>query len=225
MIASMEQYILHLEGVVDEQVCNAIIKNGEEVLQSQAAVRTATFDNTVTRQDAQLYIPGTYIGDPNIYAFMQELTIFATFVYGDIIPLIFSQLPIAREAKFQKTKAGQLGFGNFHVEQGPSGSQDRAMVWMLYLNNVYEGGETEFLDQQKKYIPKAGDFLMWPAGITHPHRGNPPYSNDKYILTGWLHSPSSLEQKTAKEAFDNIHFNGAKNCFSHFKVPESFEWK
>ena len=219
----MEQYILHLEGLVDEETCKKIIHDGECIMQSQAAVYNASFANSVDRQDTQLYIPGTYSGD--VYAFMQEVTMFATFVYGDEIPFVHNLKLIAREAKFQKTKAGQLGFSNFHLEQGSGSAADRAMVWMLYLNNVYDGGETEFLDQRKKYAPKAGDFVMWPAGITHPHRGNPPYSNDKYILTGWLHCPTVHEEKLVKEAYDRVQFDGAKNCFSKFKVPETFSWK
>ena len=57
---------------------------------------------------------------------------------------------------------------------------------MLYLNDVKEGGETEFLYQHKRYQPKEGTLLIFPAGFTHTHRGNPPISNDKYIVTGWL---------------------------------------
>ena len=29
-------------------------------------------------------------------------------------------------------------------------------------------------------------MVIWPAGFTHCHRGNPPLDRDKYILTGWL---------------------------------------
>jgi len=57
---------------------------------------------------------------------------------------------------------------------------------MLYLNNIEQGGETEFLYQIKRIKPEADKLLIWPAGYTHVHRGNPPLSNDKYILTGWI---------------------------------------
>ena len=66
------------------------------------------------------------------------------------------------------------------------GSRDRVLAWMLYLNDVDEGGETEFLYQHVRFKPKRGDFLVWPGGFTHTHRGNPPISNDKYICTGWV---------------------------------------
>jgi hypothetical protein len=56
---------------------------------------------------------------------------------------------------------------------------------MLYLNDVEDGGETEFLYQRMRVKPKQGTLLIWPAGFTHTHRGNPPLSNNKYVITGW----------------------------------------
>jgi len=58
-------------------------------------------------------------------------------------------------------------------------------TWMVYLNDVEEGGETEFLYQHKRLKPEQGTLVIWPASFTHTHRGNPPLSNDKYIVTGW----------------------------------------
>ena len=89
------------------------------------------------------------------------------------------------EGKVQKTVAGE-GYHVFHCENMGRGSRDRVLAWMLYLNDVDEGGETEFLYQHVRFKPKRGDFLVWPGGFTHTHRGNPPISNDKYICTGWV---------------------------------------
>ena len=57
---------------------------------------------------------------------------------------------------------------------------------MFYLNDVKEGGETEFYHQKIKIKPKAGTLVLFPAGFTHTHKGNMPISNDKYIITTWL---------------------------------------
>ena len=56
---------------------------------------------------------------------------------------------------------------------------------MVYLNDVTDGGETEFPTQDKKFSPRAGDVLIWPAYWTHPHRGIVSESQVKYIATGW----------------------------------------
>ena len=91
--------------------------------------------------------------------------------------------PLAISCKIQKTLPGE-GYHIWHCEKDPTESR-RVLAWMLYLNDVEEGGETEFLHQKLRYLPKKGDFLVWPASFTHLHRGNPPLSGEKYIVTGW----------------------------------------
>tara|TARA_R110000796_G_scaffold2144_1_gene8614 strand:+ start:175 stop:768 length:594 start_codon:yes stop_codon:yes gene_type:complete len=88
--------------------------------------------------------------------------------------------------KLQKTKKGG-GYHVWHHEQSSIDSIHRVLVWTIYLNDVEEGGETEFLYQSKRIKARKGKICMFPAGFTHVHRGNPPLSGDKYILTGWWH--------------------------------------
>lgn len=87
--------------------------------------------------------------------------------------------------KIQKTKPSQ-GYHVWHCEQATVDSGDRLMLVMLYLNDVNEGGETEFLYQRKRFKPKKGTILMCPASYTHTHRGNVPFDTDKYIITTWI---------------------------------------
>ena len=87
--------------------------------------------------------------------------------------------------KIQKTPIGG-GYHVWHYESSGKNVCNRLAAWMLYLNDVEEGGETEFLYYHKRVKPTQGTLLIWPAGYTHTHRGNPPISNDKYVITGWL---------------------------------------
>jgi len=87
--------------------------------------------------------------------------------------------------KVQKTEPGQ-GYHLWHSEADVLNSCRRILVWTLYLNDVAEGGETEFIHQHCRVKPKAGTLAIWPATFTHVHRGNPPLSNEKYIVTGWI---------------------------------------
>lgn len=89
------------------------------------------------------------------------------------------------DIKIQKTDTGQ-GYHAWHCENMHMNTRNRLMAFMLYLNDVDEGGETEFLYQKTRFKPKKDRLLLWPAGYTHAHRGNPPLSNEKYILTGWI---------------------------------------
>ena len=88
--------------------------------------------------------------------------------------------------KLQKTLPTE-GYHVWHVEHG-AGYRDeaRAFVYSIYLNDVEEGGETEFLHFSKRVKPKKGRIVIWPAAFPYIHRGNPPLSGEKYILTSWM---------------------------------------
>ena len=86
--------------------------------------------------------------------------------------------------KMQETPAGG-GYHIYHYERGSWSETSRELVWMIYLNEDFEGGETEFLYQNKRIKSVEGTVVIWPAGFTHVHRGNPPIGQDKYILTTW----------------------------------------
>lgn len=93
----------------------------------------------------------------------------------------------AHELKVQKIPE-QGGFHNWHCEQGFEHQQaQRFLTFMIYLNDTAEGdGTTEFIEYGKKIQPKAGRIVLFPAGFTHTHRGNPVYKSCKYIITGWF---------------------------------------
>lgn len=65
-------------------------------------------------------------------------------------------------------------------------SSNRHLVFMTYLNDVTDGGETEFFYQKIQLKPQKGLTLIWPTDWTHTHRGNPLGDHKKYIITGWL---------------------------------------
>lgn len=62
----------------------------------------------------------------------------------------------------------------------------RIITYLFYLNDVEEGGETEFLGSYK-IKPEKGKMIIFPCSWTFPHSGKIPISNDKYIISGWLH--------------------------------------
>lgn len=78
------------------------------------------------------------------------------------------------------------GYHIWHAESVGLKHRNRVAVWTLYLNDINEGGETEFLYQSLRIPPKKGTICIFPAGYTHLHRGNPPLSKTKHIITGWI---------------------------------------
>jgi hypothetical protein len=88
--------------------------------------------------------------------------------------------------KIQKTVPSQ-GYHIWHVEHNPGREMEkRILAYSIYLNTVEEGGETEFLHQSQRVKPVKGRIVIWPAGFPYVHRGNPPLSGEKYIVTSWI---------------------------------------
>jgi hypothetical protein len=80
------------------------------------------------------------------------------------------------------------GYKVWHCERGAPQYPitTRHLVFMTYLNDVEDAGETEFFHQNLKIKPKKGLTVIWPADWTHTHRGIPSMSEEKYIITGWF---------------------------------------
>ena len=88
--------------------------------------------------------------------------------------------------KIQKTFPTE-GYHIWHIEHNKGFENEaRVLAFAIYLNDVEEGGETEFLHFKKRVKSKKGRIVIWPASFPYFHRGNPPISNEKYILTSWM---------------------------------------
>ena len=81
----------------------------------------------------------------------------------------------------------EQGYHRYHSDWSSAspGSALRMVAGIVYLNDVKEGGETDFYHQKLKVKPKKGTLIVFPAGYTHLHKGNNPISNTKYILSLW----------------------------------------
>ena len=90
----------------------------------------------------------------------------------------------------QRYTANEGGYPYWHCELYPKDALcdtlHRTVLWTIYLNDIFEEGETEFLYQHKKIKPKTGSLLIAPTAFTHTHRGNKPINGDKYIATSWV---------------------------------------
>ncbi|QYF93393.1 2OG-Fe(II) oxygenase [Massilia sp. PAMC28688] len=90
----------------------------------------------------------------------------------------------------QKYLQSSGGYHHWHSEiypQNPScESLHRALLFQFYLNDVAEGGETEFFYQKRKIEARQGRLIIAPAGFTHTHKGHIARSGDKYIATSWI---------------------------------------
>lgn len=91
---------------------------------------------------------------------------------------------LAYDCKVKKISPG-MGFHNWHYESSDFFTTNRKLVLQVYLNDEFEGGETEFLYYNKREKAETGSVLIFPCEFTHTHRGNPPIGGTKYLATSW----------------------------------------
>ena len=85
----------------------------------------------------------------------------------------------------QKYKPSQAYHG-WHSESIGLRTCNRHLVFMTYLNDVKQGGETEWYYQKLKIKPQKGLTVIWGSDWTFTHKGHTTINEDKYIITGWF---------------------------------------
>lgn len=139
-------------------------------------------DTILDATDESVRVDGLRVLDGFQDAFWKS--VFEPYVDEYTLLAVFKGLKI-RHIKIQKTRIGG-GYHAWHCENLETRNAGRVLTFVLYLNDVHEGGETEFLYYPKRVKAEAGKLVLFPGSFTHTHRGNPPISNEKYILTGWV---------------------------------------
>ena len=102
---------------------------------------------------------------------------------------IFSTIDIG-VFNIQKYNPGDH-FSHLHCERTSLNSLHRLFAFMTYLNDVEDGGKTNFDYYGIKVKPEIGKTLIWPAEWTHAHTGEILNGGKKYIITGWMHFSST----------------------------------
>lgn len=75
---------------------------------------------------------------------------------------------------------------HWHVDADNEALATRQLVALWYLNDVEEGGETEFLHQKISIKPEKGKLVLFPPFWTHQHRAAVVEKGVKYIATTWI---------------------------------------
>jgi hypothetical protein len=83
------------------------------------------------------------------------------------------------------------GFKRWHCDWTLSDEatepQARVLAWILYCNSLPDGG-TEFHWQGHHEQAERGKLLIFPAGVSHIHRGRVSHRHTKTIATGWINA-------------------------------------
>ena len=179
------QFIGIYENVLSKENCKNIIQLFEKDTENKINGGDAQFlKDRMERHDYQKFYPSSDKSN-EIVNIINEALDKSIVLYAEEFWIVKQLKATSLKIKLQKTPP-RGGYHVWHCEQGSKEVEGRVLVWTVYLNDIPSGeGETEFLWQGLRVQPKAGTVCIFPASFTHTHRGNPVYSCDKYIATGW----------------------------------------
>lgn len=181
----MNNFIGIYDGAVNQEYCNEMINELEMLLEQSSSSNELGEDangGVVNRKDSARFFE---IDSPRLA--MQTYAVLDSCIdkYREEYPAFDMIRSYSRQVKVQRTLP-MGGFHKWHCENLSDLTSRRVLAWMIYLNDTDEGdGTTEFISQGLRVQPKAGTVVLFPAGWTHTHRGNPVYNSNKYIATGW----------------------------------------
>ncbi len=94
------------------------------------------------------------------------------------------------------------GFKRWHcdwtISDEATEPSHRVLAWILYCNNVDSAG-TEFHWQEHHVAAERGKLVIFPAGLSHIHRGRVSNTHSKTIASGWINA-GSLESYISRLA-------------------------
>ena len=184
-----KDHILHQRGLLSQKDCDFFINWFEERtdLHERGTVDGNLYETPDEKQDTEIYLNTS----KNFSLICSNYLNYGIEEYKKKYPFInqVRTFNIHSAYKMQRYLPGE-GYFTLHCENdGPDftgeSSEMLILAWMIYLNDVTDGGYTEFPSQNTKFQPRRGDLLIWPAYFTHPHRGIVSKTQVKYILTGW----------------------------------------
>jgi hypothetical protein len=191
MSATINNFILEIDEFLPVEWCNHAVQYFENMQSSGLVADRSAEALSHVFDDRTLTLHGEY--SIQIDGTQHLCDSFVTEFWAKAYPAYAKKFSILKDLashsiyymKAQKTEVGQ-GYHSWHCESATRQTSSRLLSFILYLNDIVEGGETEFLYTPCRIKPKTGKLVLFPGGFTHTHRGNPPISNTKYILTGWV---------------------------------------
>ena len=192
IVESKHKHFIGSWNIENKDLCKEIINFFEDNMDLQEKGQTGSGLNLSVKNTTDIHISPNDIKNPRfkcLSSYIGELH--KCFIdYQEQWPFLKTLIQSVDVGGFNIQKYTSGGhFAKIHTEKFSIGTLHRVFAWMIYLNDVDDGGETNFLHYDLKVKPETGKILIWPAEWTHAHSGEILNSGFKYIVTGWMHLP------------------------------------
>jgi len=181
----LARYVQWFDGALEPAFCRRMIESFDQLAQFQMRVkRDAT---QVLQSSAWIELNVSKVADASFENLFREQVFQYLERYNEKVGLT---LPIPPRNRLENLRIKRYLATEGDQFQPHFDALDyccnRYMVFIWYLNDVAEGGETEFCDMGLRVEARAGRLLMFPPYWMYQHAGLPPRSNDKYIISTYL---------------------------------------
>ncbi len=192
----MDNYIRIYDKVLDEDSCEFLIDKFEKFEDRQEKVLIEDGDSAISFKQINIFNHGESWGA--VRNGLLEVYQNYVRVYKEDCNITEVMWPPFLKIGFEAIRIKRYlpnDFDRFddHVDS-TDGCDKRFLNMLIYLNDVEEGGETEFpqLYKEGTYIPlrvtpKAGTMVIFPPMWPWLHAGRKPVSGPKYFAHSYLH--------------------------------------
>jgi len=190
----MDKYIKVYDNVIDELSCSEIIKKFEDSHESFETVHQEEGDNIISFEQITLVEHEEWKSVQNgMLQLFQDYIIHYKIdcnVYDKMWPDTYGYEAV----RMKRYLTNDYDRFDPHVDVMNQETAKRFLSFFIYLNDVEEGGETQFVNINKPgtFIPytveaKRGRLLMFPPTWQYYHAGLKPISGKKYLLHSYCH--------------------------------------
>ena len=194
MTKLLSDYCVYVEDHMPKNICDDIVN----LFESTDVERRATSDNK-PRLTQFNFTKKSYLNE-ELHKTICQYLLSAVDHYRFNIKSFYTFAPknlYFEHFRVKRYKSEDADQFDTHVDVGSVSDECRYLSFMWYLNDVVDGGETEFAELDLKIQPEAGALIMFPPIWMFPHKGHLLNSGKKYLLSTYLLYPEQNPDGTA----------------------------
>jgi len=184
-VRELARYVQCFDDALTPELCEHLIDSYDRLAAQQS--RNGRGFLTGLEASAWTELNVTRAGDGTLQDFFLGQVVKYLALYNERVP---HTLPVPLRMRIENLRIKQ-----YSVEAGDRFQPhfdaldhfaNRYLVFLWYLNDVADGGETEFVDLGLRIAARRGRLVMFPPYWMFQHAGLAPRSNDKFILSTYL---------------------------------------
>lgn len=196
MESLFSKLIWQQENVLDEDFCKSVIDKFESDQNVYSGITFSGLNPAVKKTTDLLISKFEYWNEQDLILYKilnEKLAEYRNYLYKintALNPFYENEIEdsgyLLQKYEIKNDQNDSGGYYTWHTDQHFEKTRIRVLTYIWYLNEVNDGGETEFIDGTL-IKPTTGKMVIFPATWEYVHRGNEPISNSKYICTGWIY--------------------------------------